>query len=76
MQTLTPKEVAARLKIGLGSVYTILHSGALPGFRPIPGGSAWRVTEKALEEYASRPASVERVPKLVDPQKTHSPRRK
>ena len=45
---LTPREIMDILGIGKNSIYDLLNSGQLQGFRV---GRSWRVTEDALEEF-------------------------
>ena len=45
---LTPAQVMAVLGIGKNSVYALLNSGALRGFRV---GRSWRIPSDALEEF-------------------------
>ena len=45
---LTPAQVMAVLGIGKNSVYALLNSGALRGFRV---GRSWRISSDALEEF-------------------------
>lgn len=45
---LTPTEVMDILGIGKNSVYTLLNSGRLQGFRV---GRSWRVSVDALENF-------------------------
>ena len=45
---LTPAEVMEVLRIGKNSVYTLLNSGKLRGFRI---GRSWRISAEALEEF-------------------------
>ena len=50
---LTPREIMDILGIGKNSMYDLLNSGQLQGFRV---GRSWRVTADALEEFMlSRP---------------------
>jgi excisionase family DNA binding protein len=52
-QTYTLNEVAARLKVSYGTVYRMVTTGRLKGFRAgnTDGkGTPWRVTEAALQE--------------------------
>ncbi len=50
---LTPKEVMDLLYIGKNTLYGLLNSGELKGFRV---GRQWRITKGALQEYADRRA--------------------
>ena len=50
---LTPKEVMDLLYIGKNTLYGLLGSGELKGFRV---GMQWRITKGALQEYADRRA--------------------
>lgn len=50
---LTPKEVMDLLYIGKNTLYGLLGSGELKGFRV---GRQWRITKGALQEYADRRA--------------------
>ena len=50
---LTPKEVMELLYIGKNTLYGLLNSGELKGFRV---GRQWRITKGALQEYADRRA--------------------
>lgn len=50
---LTPKEVMDLLYIGKNTLYGLLNSGELKGFRV---GRQWRITKGALKEYADRRA--------------------
>ena len=45
---LTPREIMDILGIGKNSMYDLLNSGQLQGFRV---GRSWRVTADALEEF-------------------------
>ena len=45
---LTPREIMDILGIGKNSIYDLLNSGQLQGFRV---GRSWRVTADALEEF-------------------------
>ena len=45
---LTPREIMDILGIGKNSMYDLLSSGQLKGFRV---GRSWRVTADALEEF-------------------------
>ena len=45
---LTVQEAQELLCIGRNTIYALLTSGKLKGFR---AGKAWRVTGKALDEY-------------------------
>lgn len=45
---LTPSDVMATLNIGKNSVYELLNSGALTGFRI---GRSWRVSAEELERF-------------------------
>jgi excisionase family DNA binding protein len=45
---LTPKEIAARLKVGPRAVYALLEQGVLPGIRL---GKRWLITRHAYEEW-------------------------
>ena len=48
---LTPAEVMEVLVIGKNSVYTLLNSGKLRGFRI---GRSWRISAEALEEFIAK----------------------
>lgn len=48
---LTPKEVMALLYIGKNTVYKLLDSGELKGFRI---GKQWRVPREALPQISGR----------------------
>ena len=50
---LTPREVMDLLYIGKNTLYGLLNSGELKGFRV---GRQWRITKGALQEYADRRA--------------------
>lgn len=50
---LTPREVMELLYIGKNTLYKLLNSGELKGFRV---GRQWRITKGALQEYADRRA--------------------
>lgn len=50
---LTPREVMELLYIGKNTLYKLLNSGELKGFRV---GKQWRITKGALQEYADRNA--------------------
>lgn len=50
---LTPREVMDLLYIGKNTLYKLLGSGELKGFRI---GRQWRITKGALQEYADRSA--------------------
>ena len=50
---LTPKEVMDLLYIGKNTLYGLLNSGELKGFRV---GRQWRITKGALQGYADRRA--------------------
>ena len=50
---LTPREVMELLYIGKNTLYKLLNSGELKGFRV---GKQWRITKGALQEYADRRA--------------------
>jgi excisionase family DNA binding protein len=55
-QTYTLNEVAARLKVSYGTVYRMVTTGRLKGFRAGNTnwkGTPWRVTETALRELES-----------------------
>jgi len=45
---LTPREVMDLLYIGKNTLYRLLNSGELKGFRI---GKQWRVSKKKLQEY-------------------------
>ncbi|MHC1694147.1 MAG: helix-turn-helix domain-containing protein [Eubacteriales bacterium] len=47
---LTVQEAQELLCIGRNTIYSLLASGTLKGFR---AGKAWRVTGKALDEYVN-----------------------
>lgn len=49
---LTPIEVMDILHIGKNSVYELLNSGQLVGFRV---GRSWRITADALEDFMLAP---------------------
>lgn len=51
---LTPREVMELLYIGKNTLYKLLNSGELKGFRV---GKQWRITKGALQEYADRRAT-------------------
>lgn len=44
---LTPKEVAAALKVHRNTVLRWLDEGTIQGFR-LPGGTGWRIRESEL----------------------------
>ena len=48
---LTPAEVMEVLGIGKNSIYTLLNSGTLRGFRI---GRSWRISAEALEEFIAK----------------------
>ena len=48
---LTPEEVMDYLNIGKNSVYTLLNSGELKGFRI---GRNWKIPRKALDLYVDK----------------------
>ena len=50
---LTPREVMELLYIGKNTLYKLLNSGELKGFRV---GRQWRITKGALQENADRRA--------------------
>ncbi len=59
-RALSPKQVAERLGLPVGSVRELLRKGILPGFR-VPGSRAengtqlrWRVDESDLEAFVAR----------------------
>ncbi len=47
-QVLTPKDVSEILGLGMNSVYQLLSTGELPGWR---FSRSWRISKKALIEY-------------------------
>jgi excisionase family DNA binding protein len=49
---LTPAEAARTLKISVGTVYSLIAAGRMPG--PIRLGNQWRISRSALE-VAVRP---------------------
>lgn len=51
---LTPREVMDLLYIGKNTLYKLLNSGELKGFRV---RKQWRITKGALQEYADRRAT-------------------
>ena len=57
---LTPREVMELLYIGKNTLYKLLNSGELKGFRV---GKQWRITKGALQEYADRRSEERRVGK-------------
>ena len=48
---LTPREVMDLLYIGKNTLYKLLNSGELKGFRI---GKQWRIAKNALREFADR----------------------
>lgn len=48
---LTPAEVMEVLGIGKNSIYTLLNSGKLRGFRI---GRSWRISAEALEDFIAK----------------------
>lgn len=53
---LTPKEVMDLLYIGKNTLYGLLNSGELKGFRV---GKLWRVSKTRLKEYVEKTESVQ-----------------
>ena len=51
---LTVNEVCARLKVSRYSVWSLIRSGRLRGFKIGPGRSRWRIPESALAELDGR----------------------
>lgn len=52
---LTPREVMDLLYIGKNTLYKLLNSGELKGFRI---GRQWRVTRESLQKYVNRACYV------------------
>ena len=48
---LTPEEVMEYLNIGKNSVYALLNSGELKGFRI---GRNWKIPRKSLDSYVDK----------------------
>lgn len=48
---LTPEDVTEELMIGKNTIYNLLNSGELKGFRV---GRNWKIPRKALDEYIDR----------------------
>lgn len=53
---LTPKEVMDLLYIGKNTLYGLLGSGELKGFRV---GRQWRVSKTRLKEYVEKTESIQ-----------------
>jgi excisionase family DNA binding protein len=53
---MTVPEVAAYLRVHQSTVYRLLKSGALPGWRIGAGkrGGDWRFSRKAIEQWVER----------------------
>jgi excisionase family DNA binding protein len=52
---LIPKEVAYRLNVNVHTVYKMLQSGRLKGFKLGAGEKAqWRILESVLNEYMGK----------------------
>ena len=50
-EILLPEDVMRYLNIGRNSIYTLLNTGKLKGFRV---GHKWKIPCKALDEYIDR----------------------
>jgi excisionase family DNA binding protein len=42
----TPAEAATELRVSLGTIYTLIHDGRVPGARV---GSQWRISRRDLD---------------------------
>ncbi len=48
----TPSEIASKLRLSLGSVYHLIHSGALPAVNlAVRGRGCYRVKPESLEKF-------------------------
>jgi excisionase family DNA binding protein len=50
-KTLSPRQVAAVLGVGIARVYRMLKRGEIPAIAPEPGGKGFRIPKAALDRW-------------------------